>query len=187
MAAKKSSRSKAKRSTHLNKYAAHVAKLVRRARPNRTWAIAGAIVAVILVGAVMASRPSKLSDFPKPEARPASESAASMASIPASVPEPTVEPAAAPTPEAAPITVTGCLARDEDTFRLNDTAGENAPTKRSWKTGFLKRKPASIHVVDASNRLRLTNYVGRRIAVTGTMVDREMQARSLQRVAASCG
>jgi hypothetical protein len=41
--------------------------------------------------------------------------------------------------------------------------------------------------VDASNRLKIDNYVGQRISLTGTLVDREMHARSLQPVAPSCG
>jgi hypothetical protein len=86
----------------------------------------------------------------------------------------------------APVTITGCLERDEETFQLKDTAGAAAPKSRSWKTGFLKKRPASIEVVDATKRLKLTNYVGQRVRVTGVLVKREMQGRSLQRVAGSC-
>jgi hypothetical protein len=32
----------------------------------------------------------------------------------------------------------------------------------------------------------LTNHVGRRVALTGTLVDHEMTVRSVQRVAGSC-
>jgi hypothetical protein len=86
----------------------------------------------------------------------------------------------------APVTITGCLQRDDKTFRLKDTLGEDAPKSRSWKSGFLKKSPAPIEVVDASDSLGLRNHVGQRVSVTGVIVDREMQARSLQRVAASC-
>jgi hypothetical protein len=86
----------------------------------------------------------------------------------------------------APVTITGCLELDEETFRLKDTTGVNAPKARSWKSGFLKKGSRSIEVVDASNRLKLPNHVGQRVSVTGVLVDREMQVRSLQRVAASC-
>jgi len=48
------------------------------------------------------------------------------------------------------------------------------------------RYELSIEVIDAGNRLNLPNHVGRRISVSGTLVDREMQVRSVQRVAASC-
>lgn len=86
----------------------------------------------------------------------------------------------------AAVTMTGCLQRDDQTFRLKDTSGEDAPKSRSWKSGFLKKSPASIEVVDASHSLKLPNHIGQRVSVTGVIVDREMQVRSLQRVAASC-
>jgi hypothetical protein len=100
---------------------------------------------------------------------------------------PAVEPASrTAAPKLAPVTITGCLERDDETFRLKDTTGTNAPKSRSWKSGFLKKGSASIEVVDASHRLKLTDHVGKRVSVTGVLVDREMQVRSLQRVAASC-
>jgi hypothetical protein len=34
---------------------------------------------------------------------------------------------------AAPVTITGCLEVDNDTFRIKDTSGADAPTSRSWK------------------------------------------------------
>ena len=46
---------------------------------------------------------------------------------------------------------------------------------------------ASIEVVDAAHRLKLPDHVGQKVSVTGTLVDREMQVRSLRRVATSCG
>jgi len=88
--------------------------------------------------------------------------------------------------EATPVTITGCLERDNATFRLKDTAGTEAPKSRSWKKGFLKKGTAPIDVVDSANRLSLSSHVGQRVSVTGVLVDREMTLRSLQRVAASC-
>ena len=101
---------------------------------------------------------------------------------------PAVEPAAeAPAGQLAAVTITGCLERaDETTFRLKDTVGADAPKSRSWKSGFLKKAPASIDVVDTAQRLKLPDHVGQKVSVTGTLVDREMQVRSLQRVATSC-
>jgi hypothetical protein len=84
------------------------------------------------------------------------------------------------------VTITGCLDRNDDTFRLKDTTGADAPRLRSWKSGFLKKDAASIEVVDATNRLKLPNHVGQRISVTGLLVDRQIKVRSLQRVAPSC-
>ena len=89
-------------------------------------------------------------------------------------------------PVATPVTITGCLERDNTTFRLKDAAGTEAPKSRSWKKGFLKKGAAPIDVVDPANRLSLSSHVGQRVSVTGLLVDREMTLRSLQRVAASC-
>lgn len=89
--------------------------------------------------------------------------------------------------ESTLVTITGCLERSDETFRLKDTSGADAPRSRSWKTAFLKKRSASLEVVDASNRLKMNNYVGQRISLTGTLVDREMHARLLEPVAPSCG
>ena len=98
-----------------------------------------------------------------------------------------VSPAQGPAAKLTPVTITGCLERaDETTFRLKDTIGADAPKSRSWKSGFLKRNAASIELVDAAHRLKLTEHVGQKVSVTGTLVDREMQVRSLQRIATSC-
>jgi hypothetical protein len=86
----------------------------------------------------------------------------------------------------ARVTITGCLERSDESFRLTNTSGATAPTSRSWKSGFLKKRAATIEVVDAVKRLNLSSHVGQRVAVTGTLVDREMRVGSLQRVAPSC-
>ena len=96
------------------------------------------------------------------------------------------QPASKAAAEQSPVTVTGCLEMNNETFRLKNTTGTDAPKARSWKSGFLKKNPASIQVVDAANRVQLPNHVGQRVVVTGTIVDREMQVRSLRRVATSC-
>jgi hypothetical protein len=88
--------------------------------------------------------------------------------------------------KSTPVTITGCLERDDQTFRLKDTAGAGAPRSRSWKTAFLKKNSASVEVIDAANRLKMNNYVGQRVRLTGTLVDRELHARALKRVAPSC-
>ena len=84
------------------------------------------------------------------------------------------------------VTITGCLANDDATFWLKDTSGADAPKSRNWRSGFLKKRPAPIELLDATHELKLPNYVGQRVAATGTLVNREMRAQSLQRVAASC-
>lgn len=86
----------------------------------------------------------------------------------------------------APVTITGCLELDDATFWLKDTAGGNVPKSRSWKSGFLRRRPSSIQLVDGTQTLNLKTYVGQRVEATGMLLNREMQASSLQPVAASC-
>jgi hypothetical protein len=87
-----------------------------------------------------------------------------------------------------PVTITGCLEIDEsdNTFRLTDTSGADAPTARSWRSGFLRKRSAPIDLVDAANALRLRSYVGQRIAATGVLTNREMEVRSLRRAGQSC-
>ena len=91
-----------------------------------------------------------------------------------------------PAHQPVAVTIAGCLERDDETFRLKHTTGADAPKSRSWKSGFLKKSSASIEVVDVANRLRLSNHVGQRVSVTGMLGDRQLQLRSLERVAGSC-
>ena len=148
--------------------------------------IVGAIVVVMLSGALMLSR------------RNAGESttAAMAQADPAIVDGPGLPPvevvrevklaAQNQAAQPAPVTFTGCLERDDETFRLKNTSGADAPRSRSWKSAFLKKGSAPVEVVDASNRLKLTNHVGQRVSVTGTLSDGELQIRSMRRIAASC-
>jgi len=87
---------------------------------------------------------------------------------------------------AAPVTLTGCLERDDETFRLKNTTGDDAPKARSRRSGFIRKRAAAVDLVDAGGTARLPKYVGQRIAATGLLVDREMQVQSLQRLATSC-
>jgi type II secretory pathway pseudopilin PulG len=89
-------------------------------------------------------------------------------------------------PKAAPVTLSGCLEQTDETFRLKDTTGADAPKARSWKSGFLKKGSTSIALVNAPKKLKLPEHVGQRVSVTGMLVDREMQVRSMQRVSATC-
>jgi len=88
---------------------------------------------------------------------------------------------------AAPVTIFGCLERSNETYRLTDTDGADAPKSRSWKTAFLKKGAATIAVVDPGNRVRLSSQVGHRVAVTGTMSEKQLQARSIRKISSSCG
>ena len=89
-------------------------------------------------------------------------------------------------PTAKPVTITGCLQRDGQSFRLTDTEGTQAPKSRSWKSGFLKKGNASVAVLDASKRLNVAGHVGERVGVTGVLSGHSMQARSISRVAKKC-
>ena len=171
----------------------------RRDVSDRTLIVASscALGVVMLIGAAASgSRPDKMrASVPTAAPVRTASSSTPAASLPAETANPA--PAAAettlavdvkaPAPKAAPVTITGCLEKDDQTFRLKDTDGADSPKSRSWKSGFLKKTNAAVHVVDASNRLKLPAYVGQRVSVTGTVVEREMQARSVKRVAASCG
>lgn len=84
------------------------------------------------------------------------------------------------------VTISGCLEQADERFRLKDTAGDDAPRGRSWKSGFLRRSASTIDVVDHADKLHLPTYVGQRVSVTGTLVDREMQVRSVAIVSESC-
>jgi hypothetical protein len=76
-------------------------------------------------------------------------------------------------------TITGCLERDGEGFRLEEPTGANAPMARSWKSGFLRKRPASVEVVDHKDRLRLDKHVGHRVAIGGSLDGRELHARSI--------
>lgn len=84
------------------------------------------------------------------------------------------------------VTITGCLERGDDAFRLTHTDGSDAPRSRSWKSGFLKKGPAAVEIVDQTNRVKLSSHVGQRVSVTGPLEERQMQVRSLRRIAPAC-
>jgi hypothetical protein len=117
------------------------------------------------------------STLPQPEPAKAADPASSVSD--------SAEPESVGT-TARMTTISGCLERSDETFRLKDTSGAYAPKARSWKSGFLRKSAASIDVVDAMHRLRLANHIGHRVSLTGTLEDRSMQARSLQRIAGTC-
>jgi hypothetical protein len=124
--------------------------------------------------------PVKKTATPKPAPSAAPMKGAPVASATA--------PSAAPARETnnEPVTVTGCLELDNQEYRLTETEGENAPKSRSWKSGFIKKHASNLEVVDASKSLRLATHLGQRVTVTGVVVDRQMQARSLVVAARSC-
>jgi hypothetical protein len=88
----------------------------------------------------------------------------------------------------APVTLTGCLEMtvSRDAFRLSDTDGAAAPRARSWRTAFLKKRPAPVALVEAPDPHGLQVEVGKRVAATGVLIDREMKVSSVRVVGASC-
>ena len=113
----------------------------------------------------------------------AAEPAAKLAIEPTASANPAPNAAAQ---NAAPVTIQGCLQAGNEGFWLKDTTGADAPTSRNWKTGFLKKRSTSVEVVEAVDSLRLANYLGQRVAATGSLTNRRLQVRSLHRVAGSC-
>jgi hypothetical protein len=188
-----------KKSIRMKKPAARASKpraRGRKATAAKWWTdtpvIAGAVTFVVagavMVAAYQSSTPGDLSAI---KTRPvATVARTDVAATPVTFSDaldaaPAVSTApVAPKPPAT--TITGCLQRSDDSFRLKDADGASTPKARSWKSGFLKKGTAPIAVIDPAKRLNLSGFVGQRVSVTGTLIDREMHVRSLQRVAASC-
>lgn len=85
------------------------------------------------------------------------------------------------------VTVTGCLEREDNAFRLTETSGTEAPKARSWKSGFLKKHASDLEVMDPAKKVKLKDHVGHRDALTGTVDGREMRVQSMRHLAGSCG
>jgi hypothetical protein len=126
---------------------------------------------------------------PRPPVNPALARAATPVGTPAAsaAHDATAASDTAGADDSSLVTMTGCLDRSDEAFRLVEASGTQVPKARSWKTGFLRKKPASVAVVSAANRVNLSRHIGQRVSVTGTLVDREMRVRSLQSSGASCG
>ena len=181
-----------KKSVRLTQLMRRVKELPPSVRRGAIEIVAIGVLAAIMLAAAF-HRSSPAPDDAAQAPRPGSVDAkhAASASLP-SIPDPAMDVPAAADQSASgakttPVTITGCLAQNAETFQLKDTTGADAPKARSWKTGFLKKRSASVDIVDAANRLKLSNHVGERVSVTGILVDREMHGRSIRRVAVSCG
>lgn len=121
--------------------------------------------------------PAKL-EMPKPEAaKPEAAKPAPVATVAktAAVPEPTTQ---------EPVTITGCLAQNNDGFWLKDASGAELSKSRSWRTGFFKKSAPRVDVVASGGML--SSYVGHRVAATGVLTDHELRARSVRSIARSC-
>ena len=108
----------------------------------------------------------------------------------APVPLPAVRPTALAEaqPEVAAasvdtVTISGCLDYDGKSAWLKDTSGTEAPRSRSWRSGFLKKRSPRIALVDGPSA---STYDGRRVSVTGVLVDREMRVNSISPLEGNC-
>jgi hypothetical protein len=188
-----------KRSTETKKPKARVTKKIAAAQSNKqTWVasidglslgIAG--TAIVAAGILVAAYKPAQPDAAAPTAI-AEPSGAKTAAIDVHSATPANHPASEGTGASGeqwpvPLTITGCLDRDGDAFRLTDAAGMGVPKTRSWKSGFLKKTNASeITVIDSSRHSRLQDHLGQRVSVTGTLVNREMQIGTLRPLSESC-
>ena len=109
-----------------------------------------------------------------PPAPVASQSASAVATPAAEAEEP-----------ATPVTLAGCLERSGEGFALKNASGDGAPSSRSWKSGFLRKRSQSVALIDRGYTHRLATYVGQRVETTGVLADREMRVKTL-RVLGSC-
>ena len=95
------------------------------------------------------------------------------------------EPKVAASGGGPSVTMTGCIEKRGDGYRLIDTEGDDAPRARSWKFGFFRKGTVPLDLVDGGQTTPF-RHVGERVRVTGTIDDRELTLRSLRRVADSC-
>ena len=157
---------------------------------NRTAAIALIVVCIVGTAILITARSSEPPQTA--EAFLAAKPASAVAKRQTSSATTAAKPAAgqstgtAPEQDAEPATIVGCLVQDHEAFRLKNTAGEDAPKSRSWKSGFLKKSTKTIDVLDERHRLNLASHVGEQVSVTGMLDDREMQGTSLKRLSESC-
>jgi len=155
-------------------------------RPAAPVETAAAMEPVAEPAAAAAAPAPKKPVRPRKKTAPVSADSAAPAPPQRAVAAASAAPAAIADDESAVVTISGCLEQDDDVFRLKDTEGSNAPKTRSWKSGFLRKRSATLDVVDASNRLRLRNLVGQRVSITGLLYDRELLANTVKRIGSSC-
>jgi hypothetical protein len=147
---------------------------------------------------VVKKQPKKATTETPAKNRAASAKSTAPIAVTAIAKAPAKGNAAAPTAQArfvstesvgpAPVTLTGCLEMtvDRDEFRLSDPEGADAPRARSWRTGFLKKRPTPVALVEPPDPHGLQVQVGKRVAATGTLIDRELKVSSVAVVGSSC-
>jgi len=139
---------------------------------------------------IIAAKPAKGFSEAEKSAAPIAPTPIATAPARTSVAVTTARPLSVSTDNAgiAPVTLTGCLEMtvDRAAFRLSDTDGAAAPKSRSWRTAFLKKRTAPVALVEAPDPHGLQVEVGKRVAATGVLIDREMKVSSVRVVGASC-
>lgn len=172
-------------------------------------ALVGVIVAATLMAAGQMSEEAESTDpatttisDARVVAAPSSASPARVekAATPSKRPRPS-EPTKAPAPKAAAslppqpapeavapgsVTITGCLAKNNDGFWLKNASGGDLSAARSWRTGFFKKSSPRVNIIAAATAMTLSDYVGQRVSVTGVLDDQALRARSVRRIATSC-
>jgi hypothetical protein len=81
------------------------------------------------------------------------------------------------------VTISGCLDFDGKSAWLKETSGD-VPRSRSWRSGFLKKRSPRIALVDGPTNA--SAYDGRRVSVTGVLIDREMRVNSVHPIEGEC-
>jgi hypothetical protein len=89
---------------------------------------------------------------------------------------------------AAAVTITGCLEGTVDggEFRLTDTDGADAPKSRGWRSGFLKKRPAAVELVNIRDTSAFRRLVGHRVVTTGLLGSRELSVHSIASAGGTC-
>ena len=138
---------------------------------------------------VLNASPAPAPETPKPASRPVEAVKVRTDAAPALAPA-----TLSPTPVDAhrdvaassidTVTISGCLDYDGKSAWLKDTSGAEAPVTRSWRSGFLKKRSSRIALVDGPARASV--YDGRRVSVTGVLVDREMRVNSMNPIEGDC-
>jgi hypothetical protein len=143
--------------------------------------VVGVVIALVSTTALIA-----VAAWQKPATPPALDPPSRRAVINAAEERAIWKPAPATQSAVTPaVTIEGCLEQRGDSYRLKDTSGADAPKSRSWKSAFLKKGSAPIDLVVPA-RSTVASHVGEQVRVTGVLTDREMQVRSVRRVAESC-
>lgn len=84
------------------------------------------------------------------------------------------------------VTISGCVERDRDAFWLKDVSGDDVPRTRSWKSAFFKKRTSAVGLIDGTDHFGLDGYVGQRVVATGTLVNSDLHAVSLQQMVEPC-